>query len=90
MAHDRCNYFSFWSIFCPFTPQTSPKKSKLKKKKNEKTPPKKQTHLDISSFYASVPKIMIMIIYYTLPQMWGVADVIIIFHFGQFFALLPP
>ena len=41
MAHDRCNYFSFWSIFCPFTPQTSPKKSKLKKKKKKKKPPQK-------------------------------------------------
>ena len=36
MAHDRCNYFSFWTIFCPFTPQTAPKKSKLKKKKKKK------------------------------------------------------
>ena len=20
MAHDECNYFSFWAIFCPFNP----------------------------------------------------------------------
>ena len=26
VAHDRCNYFSFWAIFCPFTPQTTWKK----------------------------------------------------------------
>ena len=23
MARDRCNYFSFWAIFCPFTPVTA-------------------------------------------------------------------
>ena len=38
-AHDICNYFSFWAIFCPFSPLTAQKK---KKKKN---------HLEISSFY---------------------------------------
>ena len=21
MVHDRCNYYSFWAIFCPFTPK---------------------------------------------------------------------
>ena len=32
MAHDRCNfYFSFWAIFCPFTPLTA-QKIKIKKK----------------------------------------------------------
>ena len=25
MVHDRCNYFSCWDIFCPFTPQTAQK-----------------------------------------------------------------
>ena len=30
MARDGCNYFSFWAIFCTFTPQ-QPEKSKLKK-----------------------------------------------------------
>ena len=25
MVHDRCNYFSFWAIFCPFTPLTAQK-----------------------------------------------------------------
>ena len=43
---------------------------------------------EISSFYTSVPKIMI--IGYSVPEMWRVADVIVVFHFGQFFALLPP
>ena len=40
----------------------------------------------MSSFYTSVPKIMI--ICYTVPQIC-VTDVIVIFHFGLFFALLP-
>ena len=36
MAHGGCNcYFSFWAIFCPFTPK-QPKKWKFKK--NEKKP----------------------------------------------------
>ena len=32
MAHDRCNYFSFWAIFCPFT-----RKMKISKKIKKKT-----------------------------------------------------
>ena len=44
--------------------------------------------VEISSFYTSVPKIMI--ICYTVPEIWHMTDVIIIFHFGLFFALLPP
>ena len=44
--------------------------------------------LEISSFYTSVPKIMI--ICYTVPEMWCMTDVIFIFYFGQFFALLHP
>ena len=31
-----------------------------------------------------------MIIGYTVPEIWHLTDVIVIFHFGQFFALLPP
>ena len=40
----------------------------------------------ISSFYTRVPKIIILC--YTVPEIWRVTDVI--FHFGLFFALLPP
>ena len=32
---------------------------------------------------------MIMIICYTVPEIWGVTDVIFIFHFGLFFAFSP-
>ena len=31
MLLDRCNYFSFWAIFCPFTPLTARKIKKFKK-----------------------------------------------------------
>ena len=31
-----------------------------------------------------------MIICYTVPEIWHVTDVIVIFHFGLFLALLPP
>ena len=48
----------------------------------------KQTkkHLEISSFYNSAPKIMIVC--HTVPEIWQVIDVIVIFHFGLFLALL--
>ena len=39
------------------------------------------------SFYTSVPKIMI--ICYTVPEIWHKTYVIVIFHFGLYFALLP-
>ena len=42
-------------------------------------------HLEISSFYTSAPKIMI--ICYTVPEIWCVVDVILFFHFGLFSAL---
>ena len=78
VARDGCNScISFWANFCSFTPITKMKNTKKKKKRPE-----------ISSFYTSVPKIMI--IGYSVPEMWRVADVIVVFHFGQFFALLPP
>ena len=36
MVHDGCNSFSFWLIFCPFTPVTSRKIKIFKKWKKEK------------------------------------------------------
>ena len=47
----------------------------------------KKKPLEISSFYTSVPKVMT--ICYTVPKIWCMMDVIFIFHFGLFFALLP-
>ena len=73
------NFLSFWTIFCPFTPLTTQKIKILKKWKK---------HLEISSFYTSVPKIMI--ICYTVPEIWHMTDVIVIFHFGLFLPFYPP
>ena len=78
IAHDGCNYFSFWPIFCPFTPLTA-WKIKIKKKKKS---------VEISSFCTSAPKIMITC--YTVLEIWHVTDVIVIFYFGLFLALSPP
>ena len=66
MARDRCNCsFPFWDIFCPFTSITARKmKISIKSKKC----------WEISAFYTSVPKLIILHV---------------ILHFGLFFALLP-
>ena len=69
--------FSVWAIFCPFLlppPPNSPKNQNEKKK-----------CVEISLFYTSVPKIMI--ICYTCLRL---TDVIVFFHFGLFFVLLQP
>ena len=64
MMQDRCNsYFLFWAIFYPFTPLTT---QKIKIKKNEKK------HMEISSFYTCVTKIMIT--WCTVPEIWCVTD----------------
>ena len=61
MGRDRCNCsFSFWAIFCPFTPLTAQKMNIPKKFKKK--------HLEISSFYTIVPKIMMT--GYTVPEIW--------------------
>ena len=44
-------------------------------------------HLEISFYTHFTPKIMI--ICYTIPEMWHMVDVIVIFYFGLFFAILP-
>ena len=81
IARDGCNcYFSLWAIFCPFTPMTSPKKEQIIE--NEKI------YIYISLFYTFV--LEIMLICYTVPQILCVTDVIVVFHFGLFLALLPP
>ena len=73
-------YFLFWAIFSHFTSLTA-RKIKIKKKE------KRKKWLEVSSFYNSAPKIMIVC--YIFSETWQVTDVII-FHFGPFFALLPP
>ena len=77
-----CNcYFSFWTNFYPSPPPPS-----LPPPDSPENGEKK--HLEISSFYTSVPKIMI--IGYTVPEIWHMADVIVIFHFGLYFVLFLP
>ena len=71
-------FLSFWTTFCPFTPLTTQKIKILKKWKNR---------LEISSFYTSVPKIMI--IFYTVPELWHVTDVIC-FSFWAIFCPFTP
>ena len=72
MVHG-CNYFSFWTVFCPFTALTARKiKIWIKKK-----------HLEVSSFYASVPKTMI--ICYTVPEMYGAQRMELLFFILGYF-----
>ena len=78
MNHDR-ECFAILRYFLPFYSPNNPKKQ------NEK---KREKCLEISSFYNSVPKIMI--ICHTVTEIWCITDVIIIFYFGLCFALLPP
>ena len=62
--------------FCPFPSLTAWKIQISKKKKKKKS-------LEISPFYTSVPKFMI--IGYTVPEILHVTDN---FHFGLYFSLL--
>ena len=74
MVCDRCNCcFSFWATFFPFTPLAARKmKISIKWSKN----------LEISSFYTSGPKIMI--ICYTVPEIWHLT---LFFILGIFISL---
>ena len=78
MACNKCNcHFSSWAIFLPFYLPNNPKNENFKNIKK---------HLEISSFYTSVPKIMFICV--TVPEILLVMNAIVIFHFPQFFALL--
>ena len=72
-------FLSFWTIFCSFTPLITRKIKILRKWKK---------CLEISSFYTNVPKIMM--ICYTVPEIWCMMDVSLVFYFGLFLALSPP
>ena len=80
MVCDWCNcHFSFRAAFCPFTPLTAQKiRITIKWKK----------YPEISSFCTSVPKIMI--ICSTVPEIWHVTHVIVIFLLGLFFTPFTP
>ena len=82
MALDGCNfYFFILSYFLHVYPPKSPKNQKSTKKKRKK-------HLEISSFYTNVPKIMI--ICYNVPEIWRLANANFIFYLGPFCVLFPP
>ena len=65
--------------FFPFYFTSSPKSENFKTMKK---------HLEISPFYTSIPKIMIMC--YTILQIWHMTHVIVPFHFGQLFFPFTP
>ena len=77
-----CHLRPFFALYPPRPPPPPPPTNSLK---NENFKIKKKKHLEISSFHTDVSKIMI--IGYTVPEIWHVKHVIVIFHFGLFFAL---
>ena len=86
MTWDRTDItiiFHFGRFFCPIASIPAWKNEISKKKKKKK---KKKNRLMISSFYTSVPKIMI--ICYNVPEISPVTNAIVIFHFGLFCAYL--
>ena len=76
------NGFNCYFSFCYFLPFYLPNSSN-----NQNLEKVKKNPLEISSFYKNVPKIMILC--HNVLEIWCVMDVIT-FHFGPFFALLPP
>ena len=80
MAHDGCNcYFSFWAIFCPFTPLTVQKMKSSKKLK--KTPGYIITLHKCNKNHDHM-------LYCSWDMVCDGCNCT--FHFGLFFALLPP
>ena len=79
MKCNRQNFFVILGHFLPFYPPLTAQKMKISKMKK---------HLEISSFYTSVLKIMI--IGYTVPEIWNVTDVIAIFILSYTIPFCPP
>ena len=75
---DRQKILLFRAIFYPFNLLTARKIKILKKS---------EIHLEMSSFYIYVPKIMI--IWCMLPEIWSITD-IIFYHFRSIFVASPP
>ena len=71
--------FCHFGLFFALLPPNSPKNQNLKKWKKL---------LEKSSFYTSVPKIMI--IYHTVPEIWHVTDDVIVFSFWAIFCPFTP
>ena len=79
MKCTRHNFFVVLGHFLPFYPPNCLKNENFKKMK--KTPG------DIIILHKCTK---LMIICYTVPDIWCMMDVIVTFNFGLFFALLPP
>ena len=77
MKCNRQNFFVIRSHFLPFSLSNSLENPNIKKQQQQKS-------LEISSFYTSVAKFMI--IGYTVPEILHAPDN---FHFGLYFSLLP-
>ena len=78
MERDGQIFYQFGPFFA-LLPPNNPKNQNFEKMKKS---------LEISSFYTSVPKIMI--ICYTVPEIQHMTDVIFIFHVGLFLPFYPP
>ena len=74
----KCSRQIFFAIFGNFFPFTQKMEISKKWKK----------YLEITSFYKSAPKLMI--IGYSVPEIWHMMDVIVSFHFGLFFCPFTP
>ena len=74
-SQTKC-FLILFSHFCPFTRLTTQKIKNLKEKK-----------LGDIIIYTSAAKIITC---YTVPEIWHVTDVIVVFHFGLIVAFLPP
>ena len=75
-------FLSSWAIFCPFTPITA---RKMKISQKMKKPG------DVIILYkCSTNVAQIMMIGYTVPEIWRVTDVIVFFDFGLFFCHFTP
>ena len=82
MVCDGCNCYFYFGLHFSLLPPPSPlttQKMKISKQRKK--------HLD-TSFYSSVPKILI--VGYTLPETWCVTDAIFIFILGYTFPFCHP
>ena len=85
----RQNVFHFGPFLPFYTPVCPPfPLSPLPNSPENQNFEKMKKHVEISSFYTSVTKTMILC--YVAPEIWHATHVIVIFYFGLFFTLLQP
>ena len=85
MVCDGCNcYFSMSAIFCSFTPLTALKKKIWKKRKKQQQQQEPEDIIILHKYTKNHDHMLCC-----SWDIWCVTDVIVIFHFGLFFALLP-